>query len=451
MNKFNAVSLISKINWSEIETDQINDFIKSTVNNNLEIDFFEYCNKWKLAPWVYTQLYRNNLLHQFTIETKDKFEDTHIKIKIENEKRNKEAIRFLNEFKKQDIDVVILKGNLFAHTVYKDTGYKKMNDFDIFIHEEDWDKIQDIYFSLGYIPLGFGWSGEKQKAAKFSHVGMSFISPDFSCIIGSQWGLKSPTTNYCVNIEDAWENTKEFDFIGIKVKQLSPEYNLLHLILHMGIFKCGVRDCMDVYNYLLYETIDKTKFYDLIKQVNAIDKSYFTLTLSNICAGTLDQLINGINPNNNSFITHRLKKRLEVQYLSKDFQTSYNDYFQDIEKTVIYFNIFPNFHKKIIFYFIILKNIFFPNREVALKLSDKFGNSSLLNLIKARLKAPYYVFSLIAQEIGWKFTFLLFLKLFLDLIFSIKNYIVKKESYFDYLKKRGINPKEIEQAVKNIQ
>ena len=61
------------------------------------------------------------------------------------------------------------------------------------------------------------------------------------------------------------------------------------------------------------------------------------------------------------------------------------------------------------------------------------------------------MFSLIAQEIGWLFTFLLFLKLFIDLLFSLKNYLIKKESYFDYLKKRGIDPKTIEKVVKNIQ
>ena len=52
---------------------------------------------------------------------------------------------------------------------------------------------------------------------------------------------------------------------------------------------------------------------------------------------------------------------------------------------------------------------------------------------------------------GPKFTFLLFVKLYFDLIISLKNYFVKKESYFDYLRKKGIDPREIERVVKNIQ
>jgi hypothetical protein len=61
------------------------------------------------------------------------------------------------------------------------------------------------------------------------------------------------------------------------------------------------------------------------------------------------------------------------------------------------------------------------------------------------------VFSLIAEEIGWKFSLLLFVKLFFDTLFSLKNYFFKQESYFSYLKKIGINPSEIEKVVKNIQ
>ena len=71
--------------------------------------------------------------------------------------------------------------------------------------------------------------------------------------------------------------------------------------------------------------------------------------------------------------------------------------------------------------------------------------------MQARLKAPFLVFALIAEEIGSKITLLLLTKISFDLLWSVKNYFLKKDSYFDYLRKRGINPKDIERAVKNIQ
>lgn len=450
MNEFKVASMLSKVQISELELTTLRGFMEGiSTNEDAQKSFYSYCEKWKLAPWFYTQLNRTQLFSFLNPETREKFFFAHQKTKEANERRNKAASEVLQAFNEQGIDVIILKGNYFAHAVYEDSGYKRMNDFDLLIRMEDWDRIQDVYMSLGFIPLGFGWSGEKQKAAKFSHVGMSFISPDFSCIVGSQWGLKSPTAGFKVNIAEAWETALPFEFYGIRVKRLSVEYNLLHLILHMGIYKCGIRDCMDVYNCISYEKPDHSKFLQILQSAKAQDKAYFTLVLSNVCSHSLQSLINGIEYKR-SFTTRRLEKRLNVQNQSGDFQNSYNDYFQDIEKVVIYFNLFPLFHKKLMYYLVILKLIFLPKSEIALKLSDHAHDATFGRLALARIKAPYYIFALIAQEIGWRFTFLLFTKLFLDLWFSLKNYFIKAESYFDYLRKKAIDPKEIEKVVKNI-
>lgn len=451
MKLFRLVAQISKVQWTEEDREQILTRFKTDFEIIKQTAFFEYCKQWKLAPWIWIQLNRNQLTSFLDEKVQVLFQKTYEKVKIANEKRNENAVRFLTALKEKGLDVIVLKGNLFAHTLYQDVGYKRMNDFDILIHKQDWGKIQDVYLSLGYIPLGFGWSGEKEKPAKYSHVGMSFISPDFSCIIGSQWGLKSPSTKYKVDIAKVWKTAIDFDFTGIRVKQLSPEYNLLHLILHMGVYKCGIRDCMDVYNLVDSGKVDSLLFQQIIQECNALDKSIFTLELSRICSQSNADTFTQLNSSTHSFLIRRLKKRMRVHERTGDFQNSYNDYFQEIEKEVIYFNLFPSFHKKTKYYSRILSCIFAPKLKIALQLSDAFPSTHWGTKMKARIKAPYFVFSIIAQEIGWKFTFLLFVKLFVDLLFSLKNYFLKKDSYFDYLKSKNIDPKSIEKVVKNIQ
>ncbi len=453
-NFFKIASILTKIKITDLDKENIIKFLSEIKDNNEEQNkFFNYCKKWKVAPWVFTQLKNHGLIDYLNKTTQESFYEIHEKVKSENEGRNSEALKFLQEFKKENIDAIILKGNLFIHNVYKDTGYKKMNDFDILIHPEDWPKIQDIYFKMGYIPLGFGWSGEKQEAAKFSHTGISFISSNYKCITGTQWGLKSPTSNYNLDIKDAWNTATDFDFYDVKVKQLSPEYNLLHLILHMGVYKCGIRDCMDLYNFLLSEkNFNEDRFIEICKKSNAIDKAFFTLTLSNKCSGTISEsLLEKLRSHKKSFLIRRLNSRLNIANKTGDFQTSYNDYFHDVEMNVFYFNLFPEFHRKLVFYFKIVGQIFFPNIEAALKLNDKTKGASIIDKLVARIKAPYFVFALLAEEIGLKITIILFIKLFFDLLISLKHYLFTKESYFQYLKNRGVNPKDIEQAVKNIQ
>ena len=452
VNNFELASLLSRVNLNQEEKDRILIGLNERTENFEREVFFQYCKRWKLAPLVYAQTIKYAWENHFNDNILDQFKSHYEQAKTQNTNRNIRAVEFLTVFKEEGIDAIVLKGNYLAHQAYEEVGYKIMNDFDILIRKEDWDRIQDVYLGLGYIPLGFGWSGEKEKPASFSHVGMTFISPDFTCIIGSQWGLKSPTTSYHVDIEDVWKTAKPFNLCGVNVKSLSTEYNLLHLILHMGIYKCGIRDCMDLYNLMRTDTIDESELERLVHYANAEQKTRFTMTLSNLCCPVFEEkLIDKIAVKPQGFLGRRLIRRLEVKESTKDFQSSYNDYFQDIEKKVIYFNLFPQFHLKLLFYMKIIGLIYFPETQVALKLNDKTHHPHFWNKCISKLKAPYFVFSLIAQEIGWKFTILLFVKLFVDLIFSIKNYFVKSESYFDYLKQRGVDPQDIENAVKKIQ
>ncbi len=454
MNFFYLTARLSKLKHSVAERIELKQLLSEVyVSEQKSKDFFEYCKKYKLAPWIYVQLERLEFFENFPNLVKYLFTDIYTKTRKQNEARNKQAALFLKAFETEGIEVAILKGNLLLHTVYQDIGYKKMNDFDILVHKSDWTKIQDIYFRLGYIPLGFGWGGERQKPADYSHVGMSFISPDFSCIVGTQWGLKSPTTKFSVDIDEAWNTAQPFDFNGVSVKKLSPEYNLLHLILHLGLFKCGTRDLMDIANLLQsLQPIEIQKFLAVIKKANAAEKARFALVMTNETFGNVPpELIEGLKPKTFGYISNRLVSALKTLDATGDIHTSYNDYFQDIEKNVIYFGLFPEFHKKLFFYFKILKQIYLPKKNIALKLSDVLPKSGFFARIRARFVAPYHVFSLLAQEIGWKFTILLYLKLGFDLTFSLKNYIFKQDSYFDYLKKLGIEPDEIQRVVKGIE
>ncbi len=450
---FKPCAILSKYSFTNEENQEITSFFETIqTNQNKQIAFFEYCKKWKIAPWIFVQMQRYEFLFFLDKNVQNNFSNFYKKIKIQNENRNNEALHFSDKFKNTGIDVIILKGNLFIHSIYNDVGYKKMNDFDMLIQPKDWKKVQEIYEHLNYIPLGFGWTGEKQEPAKFSHAGMSFISANYQCITGTQWGLKSPTSKYKLNIQKIWNATKVFDFYGLRLKQLSPEYNILHLILHIGIYKIGIRDCMDIYNIFITQTIDKELLYQIIIESNAIDKAYFAFKLCNLCAHVLDEnYIERFKPKKETFITKRLQSRLKMAKKTGDFQLSYNDYFHEIENNVFYFNLFPYFHKKIYFYARIVKYIFLPKKELAFKLIDFSGKPTFLKYLEARWKAPRYGFQLIGEEIGLSITFLLFFKLFFDTFLSLKNYIFIKESYFDYLKKRNINVENIKQAVKEIE
>lgn len=249
-----------------------------------------------------------------------------------------------------------------------------------------------------------------------------------------------------------WADASFFDYYGTKTKQLSPEYNILHLILHMGIYKIGIRDCMDIFNIFLAEKRNEDKLVEIITEANASDKAYFTLMLTQLCSNAIPvSLLERLKPAKQTFIIRLLNARLAMAQKTGDMQLSYNDYFHEIEHNVFYFSLFPHFHKKAYFYWRIVKYIFFTKHSLALKLADCNDNCTINEHIKAQLKAPIFGFALISEEIGLPITFVLLLKLFFDMLFSVKNYFSKQESYFDFLKSKNIKAEEIVNAVKGIE
>lgn len=449
---FYATSRLAKIHPTAAELSQVQDYLRGLKGDQTaQHAFFAYCEEWKLAPWLYTQMQRHALLPLLSSDTQTAFQTIHDKVQAQNERRNLEATRFLQQFHELGIEAVILKGNFLLHTTYQDLGYKKMNDFDLLVHMEDWDRIQDVFFGMDYIPLGFGWGGEKQQPTKFSHTGIPFISRNYHCITGVQWGLKSPTSRYSVDLKEAWAQTEAFAFAGTPVKQLSPAYNLLHLILHMGVYKCRIRDCMDVYNLMQQYPMDEDELVDLFARSNATEKAHFTLQLTQLCSDAVSPTLLEKVRSPQGYLPRRLEKRLALIEQTGDMQEVYHDYFQDIEHVLFRFNLFPKFHQRLLFFFQLNKLIFWPRKEIVRKFSDLPEKTTWPQRLWARIKAPYYVFALIAEEIGWGITMMLFLKLFIDLLLSLKNYFGKQESYFDYLKGRGIKPKEVVNAIKGIE
>jgi hypothetical protein len=452
-NPFRPAALLCRTRHDAHHLAEVRTFLDSLRDDDRAATaFYEYCARWKLAPWVSIQLERTGLGSLLPTDIMNRFREAHNAVRLQNEARNEEARRFLSHFADACIPVIILKGNLFAQTLYGDTGYKRMNDFDIMVRKEDWPRVRAIYASLDYLPLGNGWSGEKEKPASFSHTALPFISRNLACIIGTQWGLKSPTAPFRVDTAHAWANATPVSFNGIPVFQLSPEYNLLHLILHMGIYKCGIRDCMDVYNLLLSGTVNEEKAVTLIRDAGAEDKAVFTLEMCRACIGELPgNFLQTLQPRRSSFLARRLRARQRMIADTGDLHHSYNDYFQDIEKNLLYLQILPLFHHKLVFYGKILGQVLWPRTDMTLRFLDRSHRPSFVNRMRGRVTGPWFAFSMIAEEIGWPVTALLFGKLFADVLLSPLNYLRKRGSYFDFLRSEGINPGDIKKIVANVQ
>ena len=95
--------------------------------------FHELAEVNATGPLVWRNLGALSLADRVPAEVRARFEERAQVIREANEARLKNARDLFGRFAGRRIPVVILKGVLFAETIYRDPYYKKMNDVDILI------------------------------------------------------------------------------------------------------------------------------------------------------------------------------------------------------------------------------------------------------------------------------------------------------------------------------
>lgn len=222
---------------------------------------FQLADDNACAPLVWSNLGRAELRARVPGGVAGRFEGAAQKVREANEARLVVARELFARFAAQRIPVVILKGILFAETLYHDPYYKKMNDVDILVRRADLDAIYAIYDEMRFFSAAELVGGNPRKQEKFSHHAPPFFSRDLKCMIGTHWGLITPLAPYTIDYEAIWSRVVDIDFYGHPAKSMAPEDNLHHLCVHLPYYKTGVRELADIYN--LVRAHEQTLDWDL--------------------------------------------------------------------------------------------------------------------------------------------------------------------------------------------
>lgn len=146
----------------------------------------------------------------------------------------------LEEFKKSNIPVIVLKG-LVVRYLYPQPDLRTMSDADILIHLKDLKEVRKLLISLGYRE----WNDEHEHGA---HV--VFIKNN--TVIEVHWKLVNENYyNGNTSFEDKlWDNTMKVKVGDIETLSLGMEDLVLHLCIHMAVhLACngfGIRQLCDL-------------------------------------------------------------------------------------------------------------------------------------------------------------------------------------------------------------
>ncbi|MEO8259491.1 MAG: nucleotidyltransferase family protein [Acidobacteriota bacterium] len=327
-----------------------------------------------------------------------RFEARAAAIREANAARLTNARELFARFAGRHIPVVILKGVLFAETIYRDPSYKKMNDVDILIRMHDLDAIYDIYQEMRFFSAAALVGGSPRRQEKFSHHAPPFFSRDLKLMVGTHWGLITPLAPYTIDYHAIWSRVVDVDFYGYPAKAMAPEDNLHHLCVHLPYYKCGLRELADIYNLVRHQPIDWDLFAAEMTRAKTENLVYHALSLAHrICPmPALAAAIARARPGTSSYFRHDAERKCaSISRLLRGRST----HLSTIEKAYTDLQTTNAPVEKWGAYRRLWSGILFAPRQDVLKMNalEEVGR---IRLGGARLQAPWRVYRVFARDVG---------------------------------------------------
>lgn len=390
-------------------------------------DFIRLGKHNRCLPLVGHNLKVIGLFDQVPPTIKEVIEQECQKIQDENEKRWKSAEIFLRRFNEKGVEVVILKGNVFGPVFFKNPNYKKMNDMDILIKKKDVREVIQIYSELGYFSLGEILGKKIDDYDSFSHHLPPFFDKGLTCMIGTHWGLVNPMVGYKLDYDKMWERIQTYQCNEMELKCLSPEDNLVHLCVHLSLFKSGIKEVGDIYNLLRFYrgSLDWEYFVDQTQKSRIVNAVYLALSLSNAFCPMIEvQHVLGTLVDD---VSDSIKKLVEKKTASLTGMLEQRTaHMSKIDKAYSKFKSTKKLGEKWSYYIEIWENLLLPP-EIELERITMEKKKKWSDGIKQRILAPIAIFKSFQHDLGTKVFFLLMLHTAYSMAKTTVTYPFKKE------------------------
>lgn len=336
-------------------------------------------------------------------------------VEAANRQRVVRACELFAELHAAEIEVCILKGVLFAETLYGDPLYKRMNDVDLLVRPADVPRITAVYRRLGYFPVAERVGDKPELNQKFSHHLPPYVSRELDCVLGTQWGLKSPLAGLKIDYPAIWERSEPFRYHGLPARKLAARDNLFHVCVHLGVFKSGLRDVMDIANLVRSEAepIDWEGFLADVRRAGAQALVVHALSLVHCLDPRPETLaaVQALAPEAQGFYVEAARKKTASRAVAL---RTCSGHLSVVENSVTAFNMARRFPDKARLLSAFLGSVFCAPEEECRRLTfapGAHGGSAAW----ARLWAPAQILRAIGAEIGPGLLAGLFVKSAVDL------------------------------------
>ncbi len=183
--------------------------------------------------------------------------------------------QILDEFKSQNIAALVLKGPVFAETIYPNPILRPFEDLDLLIMREDMGRAAGILQRIGFSEVG----SEQEKRFIDSGFHRKFLATD-GTPVELHWELLPPDFR-AFPAGAVWEEARNYTLYGTQIRTLSKYDEFIYACVHMAKHLSSCTPTKGIWlsdlEYLLPTTVSRT-LSDRIRRLGCRRMVYLAVT-----------------------------------------------------------------------------------------------------------------------------------------------------------------------------
>jgi len=183
-----------------------------------------------LGPLVYS--YLTEIAAVIPAPTRTSLQGLYLRHRHANQVRGRLLCQLSTEFQQNEIEFIVLKGAVLAHTVYAKPGLRPMRDIDLLVRKSDILRAQNILLQMGFA-LDSQGTGHRlpDKHLEFSSLRIDGIVNSLEL----HYNLFESHQPYSLQFDNLQAGRTIFQCHGVDMYGLRPEDMLLHLCEHIRL------------------------------------------------------------------------------------------------------------------------------------------------------------------------------------------------------------------------
>jgi len=182
----------------------------------------------RLAPLVYKRVINKSGNDRLPGEVVMNFRDSYLSCLVRNLMVYNELCKVLNQFNRNGIPTILLKGSYLAKFIYQDIGLRAMTDVDLMVDRSNLARataiLRELDFSGQDLPLN------PKELEVYKHG--SILKKPGKINIELHWTIADKDRGLTINEKDLWRCAEPLRIASSECLALSPEDLILHIVIH---------------------------------------------------------------------------------------------------------------------------------------------------------------------------------------------------------------------------